>query len=262
MIEQIVQYLQTHDILFRVFIGILFLAVLVILFFLARKYEKSHVSNSKKIKKMAMIAVLATLSIVLYVVPYLRFPISPPFPSFLDFHFSNVPILIGGFLFGPVSGSLIVVVRFLAKLPSTTSFGIGEIMDVIIGLSTVLISSIIYHHHKTKKSAVVGMASSILVWTLVATLINWLFIVSFYIELYFGGDVSSFVGVISVIPGVTVTVDNYMVPYLLLAIIPFNLILSTLVSIITFFLYKRISHLYDYDFSHHDKKGNHVNSEM
>ena len=139
MISQIVEFLKTHDLVFRLMIGGLFLVVLVILFFIAKRYEKSHVTNTQKIKKMAMIGVLATLSNVLYVVPFLRFPITPPFPSFLDFHFSNVPILIGGFLFGPVSGSLIVIVRFLAKLTFTSTLAIGEIMDLIIVLSTVFI---------------------------------------------------------------------------------------------------------------------------
>ncbi len=249
MIGQIVEFLQTHDILFRILIGVLFLGVLIGLFFFAKKYEKSHVSNAKRLKKMATIAILSGLSVALYYFPKFNLPF---LPSFLEFHFSNVPILIGGFLFGPVSGSLIVIVRFLAKLPATSTIAIGEIMDLIIGLSTVLIASIIYHHHKTKKNAVIGMASSVLVWTLVATLINWLFIVSFYIELYFGGSVDAFVGVLAMVPGVSTS--NYMIPYLMFAVVPFNLILSTLVSVITFVLYKRISILYEHEFSlHHDE---------
>ena len=248
MIGQIVEFLLSHDILFRIIIGALFLGVLVVLFFLAKKYETSHVSNTKKIKKMAAIAILSGLSVALYYFPKFNLPF---LPSFLEFHFSNVPILIGGFLFGPVSGSLIVVIRFLAKLPATSTLGVGEIMDLIIGLSTVLISSIIYHHHKSKKNAIIGMAASAAVWTLVAVLINWLFIVSFYIELYFGGSAAAFVGLLAMVPGVSET--NYMGPYLLFAVVPFNLILSSFVSVITFILYKRISQLYEHDFSHHDK---------
>ncbi len=252
MVGQIVEFLQTHDVVFRMIIGVLFLGVLVALFFIAKKYETSHVSNTKKIKKMAAIAILSGLSVALYYFPKFNLPF---LPTFLEFHFSNVPILIGGFLFGPVSGSLIVVVRFLAKLPATSTLGVGEIMDLIIGISTVLIAAIIYHHHKSKKNAIIGMAASAAVWTVVAVLINWLFIVAFYIELYFGGNTAAFVSILAMVPGVSET--NYMGPYLLFAVIPFNLILSTLVSIITFFLYKRISKLYEHDFSHHDKNENH-----
>lgn len=246
MIGQIVDFLQTHDLLFKIIVGAVFFILLVVLVFLARKYETSHVSNSKKIKKLTTLAILSGLSVALYYFPKFNVPF---LPSFLDFHFSNVPILIGGFLFGPVSGSLIVVVRFLAKLPATTTFAIGEIMDLIIGVSTVLVASIIYHHHKTRKSAIVGMAASAVIWTFVATLINWLFIVGFYIELYFGGDVAAFTGLLAMVPGVTET--GYMGPYLLFAVIPFNLMLSVAVSVITFFLYKRISILYDHEFIHH-----------
>lgn len=240
MIGQIVDFLQTHDIAFRLVIGSIFLLVLIGLFFIARKYETSHVSNTQKIKKMVMVAILAGLSVALYYFPKFNLPF---LPNFLDFHFSNVPIYIGGFLFGPVSGALIVVIRFLAKLPATQTFAIGEIMDLIIGLSTVLVASIIYHHHKTKKSAIVGLSLSTLIWTGVAVLINWLFIVQFYIELFFGGDIAGFVGYLSMIPGIDGT--QFMGPYLLFAIIPFNLILSLLVSMITFILYKRISIIYE-----------------
>lgn len=246
MVGQIVDFLQSHQLLFKVIIAVLFVIVLGILIYVARKYETSHVSNTKKIKKMTMIAILAGLSVALYYFPKFNVPF---LPSFLDFHFSNVPILIGGFLFGPVSGSLIVVVRFLAKLPATSTAGIGEIMDLIIGVLTVLVSSIFYHRHKSKKAAVVGLASSVVVWTLVATLINWLFVLEFYIQFYFGGDISLLLNLLDMIPGISV--DNYMGPYLLYAIIPFNLVLSTLVSVITFILYKRISNLYEHDFSHH-----------
>ncbi len=251
MIGQIVEFLQTHQVLFKWIVAGLFVVVLLVLVFIARKYEKSHVSNSKKIKKMAAIAILSGLSVALYYFPKFSLPF---LPSFLEFHFSNIPILIGGFLFGPVSGSLIVVVRFLAKLPATSTAGIGEIMDLIIGVLTVLVASIIYHHHKTRKSAIVGMAASAAVWTLVATIVNWLFILEFYIQFYFGGDVSALLGFLSMIPGITP--DRYMGPYLLFAVIPFNLMLSVLVSVITFFLYKRISILYEHDFSHHEPHHN------
>lgn len=249
MIEQIVEFLLEHQNLFKWIVAVLFVIVLIILVLIARKYETSHVSNTQKLKKMAAIAILAGLSVALYYFPKFNLPF---LPSFLEFHFSNVPILIGGFLFGPVSGSLIAVVRFLAKLPGTSTAGIGEIMDLIIGVLTVLVASIIYHHHKTKKRAIIGMASSVVVWTSVAALINWLFILEFYIQFYFGGDITSLLAFLSMIPGVSA--DHYMGPYLLYAVIPFNLMLSTLVSVITFFLYKRISNLYEYDFLPQSRK--------
>ena len=45
----------------------------------------------------------------------------------------------------------------------------------------------------------------------------------------------------SIIPGITA--ENYRIMYVLLAALPFNSILSVLVSIITFFVYKKVSNL-------------------
>lgn len=259
MLGQIVEFLQQNGNLFKWLVAVLFAIVLVVLVFIARKYETSHVSNSKKIKKMAAIAILSGLSVALYYFPKFNVPF---LPSFLEFHFSSVPMLIGGFLFGPVSGSLIAIVRFLAKLPASGTAGVGEIMDLLIGVLTVLVSSIIYHHRKSKKNAIIGMAASTVVWTTVAVLLNWLFILQFYVLLYFGGDINALIGFMRMIPGITI--DDYMLPYLLYAVIPFNLMLSTAVSVMTFFLYKRISKLYEHDFSRHpqpEKTENDVKEE-
>ena len=60
-----------------------------------------------KVKKMATIAVLSALSIVLMLL--IRFPILPAAP-YLIYEPADVPVLIGGFLFGPLAGIVITVI--------------------------------------------------------------------------------------------------------------------------------------------------------
>jgi riboflavin transporter FmnP len=165
------------------------------------------------------------------------------FPSFLDIQLSNLPAIIGGFALGPVAGGSIVVFRTLLKLLGTTTAGVGELIDMIVGLSTVLTSSIIYMKMKTKKGAIIAMLFGMLVWIFVAVMTNWLFVLDFYIEFYFNGAIEPLLGMLSVIPGVTA--ENYMSKYIFFAIIPFNILLSGLVYFVTFLVYKRISHLID-----------------
>jgi riboflavin transporter FmnP len=97
----------------------------------------------------------------------------------------------------------------------------------------------IYHHHKTKKGAIFALFSIVGTWTVTAIIINWGFILSFYMNLY-GFD--AIFGMLTTIPGITA--DNYMTYYILFAVIPFNVILSALVSLITFVIYKRLSIIY------------------
>lgn len=235
------EFLKEHGETFKIIISVVFTLLAFVLIFFAYKHEKRQGKNISPTKKMAATSILAALSIILYY--FIKIPISifiPFMPGFLDIHFSSVPIYIGGFMFGPLTGSLIVLLRFLAKLPATTTMGVGELADLIIGLLTVLIASFIYHKHKTKKGSMIALATSSAVWVVVAVIANWLFILPFYISLY---SFEAVYGMLSLIPGITR--DNYMLYYLVLVTIPFNLILSVLVSLITALVYKRVSVAYD-----------------
>ncbi len=198
--------------------------------------------KQNRVLQIAIVANLTALSTLFYFT--LKFPLPFIFPSFLDIQFSNLPAIIGGFILGPVAGSSIIVFRTLIKLPFSSTAGVGELMDLLIGLATVLTSSIIYMKIKTKKGAIIGMVFGVVAWVFVAVMANYLFVIDFYIEFYFNGAVEPLVGMLSVIPGVTV--DNYMSKFIWFAAIPFNILLSVLVYFITFLVYKRISHLIDY----------------
>jgi len=247
----LVDFLRDNDIAVRITLASVFLITLVILIFVSSKIEKSHTSNSGKIKKLAAISVLTAISVLLYY--FVKFPI-PIFVSFLELNISNLPIYIGGFLFGPVTGSIIVVVRFLAKLPGSTSLGVGELMDLLIGLATVLASSIMYHRHKSKKTAKKALIWIVVIWVVVGVFSNWLFIAPFYEQLYYPAVIydtlNALNSTIHIYPGLTA--DNYMVYYLLFNILPFNIIVSSITVSITYVVYKRVSVIYEDIHFHHD----------
>lgn len=189
------------------------------------------------IKKIALTAILSTLATILYM--FIKFPLPMLFPSFLDFQVSNLPAIIGGFLLGPVYGSLIVIIRFLIKLPFSSTQYVGELADLIIGLAVVISSSIIYIKNKTRKGALIALTTSTVIWVITSVLLNRYVLVPFYIELFFKGDVNAFVNICKIIPGINE--QNYMQKYLVYAVLPFNLLLSISVNLITFLVYKRLS---------------------
>lgn len=202
------------------------------------------VKNKNKFKnsltsKIVKVALLSTLSFVFYLV---GFPL-PFFPSFLDIQFSNLPVILGGFLLGPIEGCAIVVVRTLLKLivQGTHTAFVGETSDLIIGLALVLVTSLIYRYHKSRKGGYIALGFGILTWVVVSTLSNWLVIAPFYIKILPNG-VEDFINYLSIIPGVNES--NYMVKYLFYAIVPFNLLLSSVVAIITAIVYKKLSYLF------------------
>jgi riboflavin transporter FmnP len=196
--------------------------------------------KNNRVLQFTLIANLAALSFLLY---YFKFPLPFIFPSFLDIQFSNLPAIIGGFAMGPVVGSAIVVIRTLMKLPFSSTAMVGEFVDLLIGLATVVSSSVIYKKLHTKKGAIIAMGVGMIAWIVVAVAANYFFVIDFYIEYFWGGNLDPLLGMFSVIPGVTA--ENYLEKYIVYAAIPFNILLSGLVYFVTFLIYKRISHLID-----------------
>lgn len=193
--------------------------------------------KNERIRKITTIGVFGALSLVLY---YLRFPL-PIFPSFLQVQFSMLPLIILSFCYGYKSAicALLVKTIIAAAISFGESYAIGEAADLIIGVSVLFCVAKVYEKGKTKKNGLIALLLGIATWVVVAMIINYFVLIPIYISLYFKGDVQTFVGACSIIPGINE--NNYRLMYVLLASLPFNLILSSFVSLITFLVYKRIS---------------------
>ena len=198
--------------------------------------------NKRITMKIAQVGILSAIATILYLI---KFPLPFLFPSFLDIQFSNLPAIIGGFAVGPVWGCIIIIVKTILKLliEGTGTAYVGELADVIIGIIVVLTTSLIYKQHKTKARALVSLCIGTIVWIAASIIANWLVLVPFYIEFFMNGNIEVFVGACSVIPGINE--NNYMMMYLIFGAGVFNLTLSVLTSLVTFFVYKRISILFD-----------------
>ncbi len=168
-------------------------------------------------KKLVTMAMLAGLSIVLmYLV---RFPIIPG-ASFLEYDMADVPILIGTFLFGPVSGLVLAAVVSVIQgvTVSAASGWIGIVMHFIATGTFVIVAGLIYRWMQSRKGAVMGLVFGSLAMTGIMIPLNLIFTV------YFLG-----------VP--TETVVAMLVPI----IIPFNLAKAGINSVLTFFVYKPVS---------------------
>ena len=121
-------------------------------------------------KNLTMIAIFSAISAVLMV-----FEIQLPFsPSFVKFDFSDLPVMLGGFLIGPFAGGIIVFMKILLHflLNGTTSFFVGDLSNLLLTLSFVLPASFIYQQKKTKKTTIQGLLVSIICTSLLAIIFN------------------------------------------------------------------------------------------
>lgn len=194
----------------------------------------------KRIAIITEVGIFSGLSVLLY---YMRFPLPFLFPSFLQIQFSALPVVIAGFALGPKLGAIVLIIKTIICIPFTTTMGVGDLADFLINLAYLLITSILYLKNKTKKVAAKSLFYGSIGWIIVSALANYFILVPFYIELFMKGDVDVFVSACRIVP--LLTKDNYRIMYVLFAAIPFNMIISAVVSIVTFIVYKRISQILD-----------------
>lgn len=187
-----------------------------------------------RVKEIAFIGLMGAVSAVLML---LRFPL-PFLPPFLSFDLAGVMEIMGGFMFGPVAAFFIILVKILIQLviQGSLSFGTGEVQGLILSCTYVLPALLIYHWRKSKKSAVIGMAVSTVLVSVVAVITNLYLIIPFYVRL-FGMTMED---IIVMCNAVNPAVKN-AAGMVIMGILPFNLIKYGATSLVTFFVYKRLS---------------------
>lgn len=203
--------------------------------------EKMTVKNYFTPSMITRLAIFAGLSFTLYMVPKFRLPF---FPFFLELNFSDIPALICGFVYGPLSAVIVVTVKILLKLPFTITGCVGEFADLIIGIAFAALPALIYKINKTNKFALIGLIAGTVASIAAAVVSNILFLVNVYVIVMLEGDFGAVVDIASsVIPGINE--NNFYKLYTLYAVIPFNLLRCAVAAAVTFPLFKRIAALLD-----------------
>lgn len=197
---------------------------------------------------LTKVSIFAAISSILYYFPKFSLPF---FPSFLEVQFSLFPAILSGFILGPVGGAIVLLIKAIIKLPSSHTLYIGELADLVIGLAVVLSSSIYYSHHKTKKGGRNALIIGSIAWVVMGVISNLLINIPLYTKFMFDGNLQIIVNECQkIFP--SINISNFYVYYLGLSIVPFNILLSTVVSLITYFVYKRVSHIFKHDFFNKD----------
>lgn len=188
-------------------------------------------------KNLTMIAMFSAISAVLMV-----FEIQLPFsPSFVKFDFSDLPVMLGGFLIGPFAGGIIAFMKILLHflLNGTTSFFVGDLSNLLLTLSFVLPASFIYQQKKTKKTAIQGLLVSIICTSLLAIIFNLFLIFPLYLKVLNLKmvDLNNMIHVVNPLVKDVFTM-------IVFSLLPFNLFKYSIVSMITMLSYKKLSILF------------------
>ncbi len=191
--------------------------------------EKTKVNT----RTLVQIGMLSALAIIL-----MQFEIPLPFaPAFYKIDFSEVPVLIGCFSMGPFAGVLIELIKVILNvaIKGTMTMGIGDAANFLIGCAFCVPAALIYQKKRTKSGAVTGMVVGTVIMTILGCVLNAYILLPVYakaFEMPLDALVSMGTEVNGAITG--------LMTFVLLAVAPFNLLKGILVSLIVFFVYKKI----------------------
>jgi riboflavin transporter FmnP len=177
---------------------------------------------------------IALLAVISYLVMFIEFPL-PFFPPFLKIDFSDLPALIGGFAISPIAGVLIELIKNLLHFVFQTSTGgVGELANFVIGSALIFPAAVIYHMNKSKKNAIYGLIVGSITMGIVGGLANYYVLLPFY---------SKFMP-LEVIVSSAAALNNMitdMNSLIIYGIVPFNIIKALIVSVVTLSIYKKVS---------------------
>ena len=193
---------------------------------MTQKTRNGKIFSTFNLTRMALLAAMASI----------LFLIAIPIVAFYKLDLSNIPVLLGAFSMGTVPGVIILALKSLIGLLHSSSAGIGELADFIMGAALVIPASMIYHRQKTRKNALIGMGVGTLCTVIVSVLVNKWIMLPFYMGAYHM-DMQGILSYANV-----AGIDSEW-KLLLLITAPFNLMKGLVLSLVTGLIYKPLSPL-------------------
>lgn len=184
-------------------------------------------NTTKKITFTAIFAAIAT------VLMYFEFPL-PFMPPFLKVDLSGAVVLIAAFTLGIAPSIAVIVIKDLIHLMSSTTGGSGELADFLMLTALVLVTISVSNASKAKGSQTLGMIAGTIVMSIIAMFTNKFLIIPFY------SLVMPIDAIISACAAVNPLIGS-MNTYLLIGVLPFNLIKGAILGVITTIMVRRLS---------------------
>ncbi len=126
------------------------------------------------------ITVCGMLSAIAAVLMIFEFPVFFAPATMYKMDFSDIPAIIAGMTFGPVSGVVVEFVKIMLKAlilkPTSTAF-VGEYANFVVGCALVVPASFIFQCRRSIKSMLVGGIVGVLVMTTFGTAMNAIYFI-------------------------------------------------------------------------------------
>ena len=176
------------------------------------------------VKALVQIGMLSAIAIIL-----MMFEIPLPFaPTFYKIDLSEVRVLVE-----------LVKILLNFVMTGTSTAGVGEIANFIIGCSFCVPAGLIYRKNRTRKSALIGMATGTLLMIVIGCFVNGFVLLPTYAKA-FGMPIDALVGMGTAVNSHITSLSTFV----MFAVAPFNLVKGIVVSLVVFLIYKKISPIF------------------
>lgn len=189
--------------------------------------------TERSVSKTRKLTAAAVLAAAAYLLAFLEFPV-PLTPAFARMDLSDLPALIGAFAFGPVTGVMIELVKNLLGLMTSSTGGVGELANFLMGASYVFTAGVVYRHHKTKRMALAGGVAGSVAMGIMAAVTNYFILLPMFEQFMPLEEIIAAFG--EFIPFIHTKMD-----VVLYNAFPFNVIKGLVITAVTMLVYKKIS---------------------
>ena len=184
-------------------------------------------------RSIVMTALLGAVASVL-----MFFSFSVPFmPNFIKMDLSEMPALVAAFSMGPLSGAAVCLIKNVVNVFSTTTAGVGELSNFLLGVAFVVPAGFIYKFKKNRLGALIGSLTGSVAMAVIGLPINYFVTYPLYIKMGFSLDI-----IIGMYQDILPSVDGLLM-CLIFFNLPFTLVRGIIDSALTFLIYKKISPL-------------------
>lgn len=188
---------------------------------------------SRRVRALAVTAMLSAAATVLMA---LDFPIPFLIPPFVKMDFSELPALLAAFALGPASGAAVCLVKNLVNLAMSSTQGVGELCNFLLGICFVVPAGLIYRFKRTRSGALIASLTGAAVMAVCSVPINYFISYPFYATFM---PLDTIIGMYqALIPSV-----DGLLACLVVFNAPFTLLKGLLDMALAFLIYKPLSRL-------------------
>lgn len=173
--------------------------------------------EKKRIDFIVKVGVFSAIAFVLQVIGSMM---SIKVAGFLEVEISDLPAMIMSLALGPMAGVMVEAIKNLLHATMTSTGFVGEFANFVVNGVFVFVLGALYSKNKTKKGAMISLGIATVSLVVVGIFVNMFIMLPLYMP---NADI------------------HQRLSLALYTIAPFNLVRGTALSLITIFIYKRIS---------------------